>query len=58
MVFLHLFFTLATTVAATTMEVDSNGVSTFKIDGLVAATFTPFDENFDIDTTQISKQAA
>ena len=51
-------FTLATTVAATTLDVDSNGFSTFKIDGLVAATFTPFDENFNIDTTQIDKQAA
>jgi len=33
-------------------------ISDFNVDGLVAATFTPFDDDENIDPTQIEKQAA
>lgn len=49
---------LACIASASTYEVKPNGISSFKIDGLVAATFTPFDENLSIDPTQIEAQAS
>jgi len=59
MTLLHLLTTtLLTTIAvSTTVEIRATGISSFVIDGLVAATFTPFDENDVIDPTQIEKQA-
>ena len=55
---LFVVLTLFSITSATNIGINDKAINSYIIEGLVAATFTPFDTQDNIDPTQIEKQAA